>query len=283
MARGYHVTECKNGKISAIVLGFFIILLVMLLPLGLTGERVKLRKLLIALCALPLFAIAAEGESAKPPPNPDPWEPFNRKVFAFNDFADRWVLKPVAKGYDHITPQFLEDGVHNMFANLGEVSDILNSLLQAKFKNSAVSGGRLVLNSTVGLLGFFDVASKVGWQRHEEDFGQTLGYWGVKSGPYIVVPFLGPRTVRDGFGNIADVYSDPLAYMEHVRTRNQLLGLRIVDTRAQLLKAEELMSGDRYIFMRDAYLQRRQFLINDGVVQDNFGGDDEDYDYDDQK
>ena len=243
----------------------------------------KLRKLLLALCALPLFAFAADEGASKPPANPDPWEPFNRKVFAFNDFADRWFLKPVAKGYDHVTPQFLEDGIHNMFTNLSEVGDILNSLLQAKFKNGAVSSGRLVLNSTVGLLGFFDVASKVGWQRHEEDFGQTLGYWGVKPGPYIVVPFLGPRTVRDGFGNIADVYSDPLAYMDDVRTRNQLLGVRIIDTRAQLLKAEELMSGDRYIFIRDAYLQRRQFLINDGMVQDNFGGDDEDYDYDDQK
>lgn len=238
-----------------------------------------IKPLLLVLCALPLLAVAADEAQSQAQPNPDPWESFNRRVFAFNDFADRYFLKPVAKGYDKVMPQFLEDGIHNVFVNLSGVSDILNSLLQAKFKNTAVSGGRLVLNSTVGLFGFFDVASKVGWQRNEEDFGQTLGYWGVKPGPYIVLPLLGPRTVRDGFGNIADVYSDPLPYVvEDVPTRNQLYGLRIVDGRAQLLKAEELVSGDRYIFMRDAYLQRRQFLINDGVVQDTFGGD-EDFDY----
>lgn len=237
--------------------------------------KIRIKPLLLALCTLPLLALADE---TPPQPNPDPWESFNRKVFAFNDFADRYFLKPVAKGYDTVTPQFLENGIHNMFANLGEVSDILNSLLQAKFKNSAISGGRLLLNSTVGLFGFFDVASKVGWQSQDEDFGQTLGHWGVGPGPYVVLPFLGPRTVRDGFGNIADVYTDPLPYVvEDVPTRNQLYALRIVDSRAQLLKAEELVSGDRYIFMRDAYLQRRQFLINDGVVQDTFG-EDEDFD-----
>jgi len=243
-----------------------------------------IKPLLFAVCALPLLAVAADDDASKPAPNPDPWESFNRKVFAFNDFADRWFLKPVAKGYDRVTPQFLESGIHNMFANLGEVSDVLNGLLQAKFKNSAESGGRLLLNSTVGLLGFFDVASKVGLQKHEEDFGQTLGHWGVKSGPYVVLPFLGPRTVRDSFGNIADVYTDPLPYVvDHVPTRNELIGLRIVDTRAQLLQAEELMSGDRYIFMRDAYLQRRQFLINDGRVQDTFGAEEDEFDYDDQQ
>jgi phospholipid-binding lipoprotein MlaA len=237
--------------------------------------KLRIRQLLLVLCALPLLAAAAEQDT-----NPDPWESVNRKIFAFNDFTDRYFLKPVAKGYDKVTPQFLEDGVHNMFSNLGEVGDILNSLLQGKFKNSASAGGRLVLNSTVGLLGFFDVASKVGLASHEEDFGQTLAHWGVKSGPYVVLPFLGPRTVRDSFGNIADVYIDPLPHVvQYVPTRNQLYGLRIVDTRAQLLKAEELISGDRYIFMRDAYLQRRQFLINDGAVQDTFGND-EDFDYD---
>jgi phospholipid-binding lipoprotein MlaA len=217
------------------------------------------------------WTVAAENSDN----NPDPWEPVNRKIFAFNDFLDRYFLKPVAKGYETITPQFVEDGVHHMYSNVGEVGNILNSLLQAKFKNTAESGGRLVVNSTIGLLGFFDVASKMGLQQHEEDFGQTLGYWGVHAGPYIVVPFLGSRTLRDGFGSVADAYSDPIPYaIDYVPTRNEILGGRVIDTRAQLLKAEELISGDRYIFIRDAYLQRRQFLIDDGAVKDTFGDDD---------
>lgn len=231
----------------------------------------------IAIKALALVSMmsTASGSYAADASNPDPWEPFNRKVYAFNDFFDRYLLKPVAKGYDTITPQFLEDGVHHMFGNVGEVSNVLNSLLQAKFKNTAESGGRFVVNSTVGLLGFFDVASKMGLQAHEEDFGQTLGYWGVHSGPFIVVPFFGPRTLRDGFGSIADSYSDPIPYaIDHVPTRNEVLGGRVVDTRVQLFKAEELVTGDRYIFIRDAYLQRRQFLIDDGAVKDSFGSDD---------
>jgi phospholipid-binding lipoprotein MlaA len=233
----------------------------------------------IAIRALTLSSMMVvsmwSGAAESTAPNPDPWEPFNRKVFTFNDYLDRYFLKPVAKGYETVTPQFLEDGVHHMFSNLGEISNFLNSLLQAKFKNTAESGGRFAVNSTIGLLGFFDVASKIGMQEHAEDFGQTLGYWGVHSGPYLVVPLLGSRTVRDGFGSVADTYSDPLPpAIDHVPTRNEVLGVRVIDSRAQLLKAEELISGDRYIFIRDAYLQRRQFLISDGAVTDSFGGDD---------
>ncbi len=226
---------------------------------------------LTSMATVSAWTFAAETQAA----NPDPWEFFNRKIFVFNDFLDRYFLKPVAKGYDTVAPQFLEDGVHRMFSNVGEIGNTLNSLLQAKFKNTAESGGRFVVNSTIGLLGFFDVASKMGIQEHDEDFGQTLGYWGVHSGPYLVVPFFGPRTVRDGFGSIADSYTDPISLtVDHIPTRNEVLGGRVIDTRVQLLKAEELISGDRYIFIRDAYLQRRQFLIDDGVVKDSFGGDD---------
>lgn len=213
--------------------------------------------------------------AAEPPVgNSDPWEPVNRKIYVFNDVADRYLLKPVAKGYQWVTPEFLENGIHRMFANVAEVSNILNSLLQAKFQNTGVSTGRLVINSSVGLLGFFDVASKMGMEVHEEDLGQTLGYWGVKPGPYIVVPLLGPRTLRDGFGSIGDSFVDPAGYVDHVPTRNTLYGTRLIDTRAQLLEAEEMVTGDRYIFLRDAYLQRREYLVNDGVVEDDFGGDD---------
>lgn len=236
-------------------------------------------KTAIKILVLSLAATTSMRAVAAESVNPDPWEPFNRKVYVFNDYLDRYFLKPVAKGYQAVTPQFVEDGVHHMFSNLSEVSNTLNSLLQAKFVNSAESGGRLIVNSTIGLLGFFDVASKMGMQQHEEDFGQTLGYWGIGSGPYLVVPFLGPRTIRDGAGSIADSYTDPVSEgIDHVPTRNEVLGVRVIDTRAQLLKAEELVTGDRYIFIRDAYLQRRQFLVNDGTVQDNFGDDDFSYD-----
>lgn len=234
-------------------------------------------KALVLTSMMAMSASLFAEESA--PANPDPWEPFNRKIFVFNDNLDRYFLKPIAKGYEAVTPQFLEDGVHHMFSNVGEISNFLNSLLQAKFKNTAESGGRFVVNSTIGLLGFFDVANKMGLQEHDEDFGQTLGYWGVHSGPYLVVPFFGPRTVRDGFGSIADTYSDPIPpTITHVPTRNEVLAGRVIDQRAQLLNAEELISGDRYIFIRDAYLQRRQFLVDDGAVKDSFGGDDFMYD-----
>lgn len=237
--------------------------------------RIGFKSLTLAAVVFSSWANASPSDA----PNPDPWESVNRKIYVFNDYADRYALKPVAKGYQAITPQFVEDGIHNVYANLGEVSTFLNSLLQAKFKNTAETGGRFLVNTTVGLVGFFDVASKMGLEQHNEDFGQTLGYWGVHPGPYLMVPLLGPRTLRDGFGSVADSYSDPLPYaVDHVPTRNQLLGVRIIDSRAQLLRAEELISGDRYIFLRDAYLQRRQFLVNDGAVSDTFGNDDFEYD-----
>lgn len=212
--------------------------------------------------------------AGEPAHNPDPWEGFNRKIYVFNDVLDRYILKPTAKGYQWLAPQFVEDGVHHMFSNVGEVGSIVNSLLQAKFKNTAIDSGRLLVNTTVGVLGFFDVATQWGLEEHDEDFGQTLGYWGVKSGPYLMLPFFGPRTVRDGFGSVADSYTSLVGYIEHVPTRNEVYAGNVVDQRVQLFKAEELITGDRYIFIRDAYLQRREFLVKDGVVEDSFGNDD---------
>jgi phospholipid-binding lipoprotein MlaA len=239
-----------------------------------TAGKAPLRTIIAAVLAV--CALNASAQEPVAAPNPDPWESVNRRIYTFNDYADRYFLKPIAKGYDWVAPQFLQDGVHNMFDNVGEVGNILNGLLQAKFGHALNDSGRLLINSTVGLVGFFDVAAHWGLEQHEEDFGQTLGYWGVRPGPFIVVPFLGPRSVRDGFGSVADAYSDPIPYLfdDDVPTRNSLLGLRVVDTRAQLLDAEELVSGDRYIFLRDAYLQRREFLVKDGEVEDSFGADD---------
>ena len=209
--------------------------------------------------------------------NPDPWEGWNRKAFAFNDRADRYFLKPVAKGYQWITPGFVETGIGNVFSNFFEVTTIVNDVLQWKLSQAASDTGRFVVNTTVGIGGIFDVASKIGLEKHNEDFGQTLGHWGVGSGPYLVVPLLGSYTLRSGTGTIIQTNGTGIINrIEHVRTRNTALGVRFVHNRASLFQAEGLITGDRYAFVRDAYLQRREFLAKDGIVEDSFG--DEDFD-----
>lgn len=196
----------------------------------------------------------------------DPWEGFNRKVFSFNAALDRYALKPVTQGYQAVTPDVIETGVGNFFGNLGDVGSIINNVLQFKPEAAVKDFSRVVFNTTIGLAGFIDVATPMGLPEHNEDFGQTLGYWGMETGPYLVLPFFGPSSVRDGIGRIPDAMVDPVGEVNPIRTRNQLYGLRVVDTRAGLFAAEELLSGDRYIAMRDAYLQRREFLVNDGQV-----------------
>ncbi len=200
----------------------------------------------------------------------DPWEGVNRAVFRFNDTLDTYALKPLARGYQAVTPQFLEDGVHNVFGNLGDVGNLANDLLQGKFHEAGVDTGRLIFNSTFGLLGFFDVATPMGLRRNDEDFGQTLGVWGLASGPYIVLPLLGPSTIRDALGKLPDSQLEPYPHMSHVPTRNVIRGLDVVDTRAALLSAEKLISGDKYLFVRNAYLQNREFRVKDGQVEDDF-------------
>ena len=208
----------------------------------------------------------------------DPWQPFNRKVFAFNDFLDRWFLKPVARGYRAIMPRFLDDGVTNFFSNLGEPINLVNSLFQLKPDAAMTATGRFLFNTTFGLGGFFDVAGRMGLPAHDEDFGQTLGYWGVGTGPYLVLPFLGPSDVRDASGMTVDYFSpENLWSYIHAPDWYYLRGLDAVDTRADLIPAEGLIEGDRYTFLRNAYLQRRQFLVKDGKVDDPFtSGDDSD-------
>jgi len=210
-------------------------------------------------------AVAAEHEDDQVN---DPFEGFNRVMFAFNDTVDTYALKPVAKGYKFITPDFIETGVSNFFDNLGEITNIVNNGLQGKFADAGNDTLRFTLNSTIGVLGLFDVASEFGLEEHDEDFGQTLGVWGVSSGPYVVLPLLGPTTVRDGAGLVADYYTDPVSYVDDNGDRNALILTRLVDTRARLLASESLISGDRYSFIRDAYLQRRDFAISDGEIDD---------------
>ncbi len=201
----------------------------------------------------------------------DPLEGFNRGVFAFNDTADRWVVKPVAKGYTRVLPSPLRTGVSNFFENLMYPLVVVNQFLQGKLVDGVSDTGRFLMNSTFGIFGLFDVASDVGMRLHEEDFGQTFARWGFGAGPYLVVPFLGPSTVREGTGAIVSYVASPVRYVtDDTATRYSLTALNLLQTRASLLDAEQLISGDRYAFIRDAYLQRRDYLNKDGAVDDDF-------------
>lgn len=202
--------------------------------------------------------------------NEDPWESMNRAVFRFNDTLDRWALKPVAKGYRAVTPDVVENGVHNVFRNLGEARNLANNVLQLKMHDAGVDTARFFFNTTFGVLGFFDVATKMGLQRNDEDFGQTLGAWGVKSGPYVVLPLMGPSTLRDSVSLYPESYTSPYRYINDVPVRNSMFALNLVDTRAKLLSAERLITGDKYRFVRNAYLQNREFKVKDGNVVDDF-------------
>jgi len=217
-----------------------------------------------------LVATAVLAPMAAHAADDDPWEGINRPIFRFNDTLDRYTLKPLAKGYQYVTPQFVQDGVHNFFQNIGDVNNLVNDVLQAKPRAAGVDTARLIFNTTFGVLGFVDVGTHMGLQRNDEDFGQTLGYWGTPSGPYVVLPLLGPSTVRDAFSKIPDAYTEPYPYMNHMSQRNSLWGVNLVDTRADLLSAEKLVNGDRYTFIRNAYLQNREFKVKDGHVVDDF-------------
>jgi phospholipid-binding lipoprotein MlaA len=219
---------------------------------------------LLACVSLVLFPLLAQASEE------DPWEGLNRVIFRFNDTLDTYALKPLAQGYQAVTPQFLEDGVHNVFGNIGDVGNLANNVLQGKLHDAGVDTSRVIFNTTFGLLGFFDVAQKMGLQRNDEDFGQTFGAWGLGSGPYVVLPLLGPSTVRDTFSKVPDSLLQPYPYMDHVPTRNVTRAVELIDTRASLLSAERLISGDKYIFMRNAYLQNREFRVRDGDVEDDF-------------
>ncbi|MEX1667697.1 VacJ family lipoprotein [Zhongshania guokunii] len=231
------------------------------------------RKVLTLLVLLSSFGItkALAGDDGDPR---DPWEGFNRGVFAFNDTADEYLVQPVARGYRKITPAIVDQGIANFFNNIGEIKNMGNDLLQGKGGDVLVDGGRFLINTTVGVVGFFDVASYIGLKRESEDFGQTLAVWGVGSGPYLVLPFLGPSSVRDGFGAGVDSYASVTGSIDPERARYAMSGLDLLQTRASLLGSEGLMSGDKYTFLKDAYLQRREYLINDGQLKDDFGDED---------
>lgn len=199
----------------------------------------------------------------------DPLEPVNRVFYTVNDSLDKAVLKPIATGYKAVLPQFVRTGVTNFFNNLADILTALNNLLQGKLGNAASDVGRVAVNSTVGILGLVDVGSNIGLEKHREDFGQTMGWWGFTSGPYLQLPFWGPSTLRDSLGSIVDVRLNPVRYIwrHDIPTRNSLWGLYFVNLRANLLDASKILDEaalDPYEFQRDAYMQRRRSQVYDG-------------------
>lgn len=220
---------------------------------------------------------AAAPATAK---GPDPWEGFNRSVFKFNDRLDRYALKPVAKGYRKVTPRQLRSGITNFFRNLKMPVVLLNDLLQGKVRAAGHDLSRFFVNSTLGFVGFVDASTVLGIPRNDEDFGQTLGVWGVPNGPYLVLPFLGPSTVRDGAGFGVDVVTDPVTLEFEEGVTAGLWVAKVVNVRANLLDVEEIVQGDRYLFMRDLYLQSRDFAVKDGRMESDPFLDDESYEED---
>jgi len=214
------------------------------------------------------LACAAAGCASTAERDPrDPWEPFNRSVYNFNDKLDQYVATPVATGYRKVIPGEIRDRVRNFFGNIGDVFIGVNNFLQGKFEDGVSDWARVAFNTTIGLLGIHDIATDMGYEKHDEDFGQTFGRWGMGSGPYLVLPVLGSSTVRDGIGKGVDFYTDPINETKPFEARWGLVVLRLTQTRADLLDASRILEEaalDKYVFQRDAYLQRRRSLIYDG-------------------
>lgn len=211
-------------------------------------------------------AESAPAAQARAAASPDPWQGFNRAVFRFNDELDRYVAKPLARGYRQITPRRLRAGITNFYLNLSAPVVILNDLLQGKPRAAGHDTFRFLMNSSWGLAGFIDVGSRMGVPPNDEDFGQTLGKWGVGAGPYLVLPLLGPSSVRDGLGYGVDVASNPRTWMTETEVNVAIAAGGALNTRTNLLEVEDIVQGDRYLFIRDLYLQRRAYLVNDGRV-----------------
>ena len=217
------------------------------------------RFLLILLLSFPIF-----GEEIN-----DPFEDLNRDIFIFNEKLDEKLLKPAALTYRKVTPQFARTGVTNFFNNLEEIDTTINQVLQGEIKYAFNDAGRFVINTTIGLFGLIDVASKMGLEKHEEDFGQTLGVWGFDSGPYIMIPFLGPSNPRDLLSRPISSFLSGTFAMEDNDVKITLVGIDALETRERLLDAETLIIGDKYIFVKDAYIQSREYEINNGSTEDD--------------
>ena len=226
-----------------------------------------MNKLLLVL----LFSFPLIGEEIN-----DPFEDLNRDIFVFNEKLDEKILKPTALVYRKVTPQFARTGVTNFFNNLEEIDTTINQVLQGEIKYAFNDAGRFVINTTIGLFGLIDVASKMGLERHEEDFGQTLGVWGISSGPYIMLPFLGPSNPRDLMSRPISSFLSGTFAMEDNDLKFTLVGIDALETRERLLDAETLIIGDKYMFVKDAYVQSREYEINNGSTEDDVFLDDMD-------
>jgi len=235
------------------------------------------RYFLVFLLAIPMASAQGVEEAI----NIDPWESMNRRVFAFNETLDKYLLKPVARGYRFVLPDFAQRGVTNFISNIYEFNDVINSILQGRAEGAAQSSGRFVINTTLGLLGLFDVATPMGIPLQRSDFGQTLAVWGVDTGPFVMLPLLGPRTVRSGVGYFFDTYTSIPALIENREAAWIFWTIEVVDYRVRLLDAEDLITGDRYIFFRDAYMQSRESFVSGGVVEDSFSDYEEGEDWED--
>ena len=215
--------------------------------------------LLVLLFSFPLFAKEIN----------DPFEDLNRDIFVFNEKLDEKILKPTALVYRKVTPQFARTGVTNFFNNLEEIDTTINQVLQGEIKYAFNDAGRFVINTTIGLFGLIDIASKMGLEKHEEDFGQTLGVWGISSGPYIMLPFLGPSNPRDLMSRPISSFLSGTFAMEDNDVKFTLVGIDALETRERLLDAETLIIGDKYMFVKDAYVQSREYEIKNGSTEDD--------------
>ncbi|WP_096527472.1 MlaA family lipoprotein [Candidatus Nitrosoglobus terrae] len=215
----------------------------------------------------------------------DPYESFNRSMYKFNDKVDRHFMKPVAKGYHKVIPGPVNKGISNFFSNIQDLIVTANDILQGKFQQGLTDFARFLTNTTVGVAGFIDVASSGGMVKHEEDFGQTLGVWGFHTGPYLVLPFLGPSSVRDGVGLGVNAAAWPVTYLNNLWIQTGLSGVRTIDLRADLLQATDILQQaalDPYVYVREAYLQRRKFLVYDGKIPESEMSKEEEFEFDDE-
>ena len=224
--------------------------------------------------ALLIVVMLSAPGAALAEPTPDPLQPFNRAMFTFNDAVDRVFFRPLAVGYRAVLPQPVRNGVNNFFNNLRAPTTLLNDILQGKPKRAQETINRFLVNSTIGLLGFVDIATRLGFPEHQEDYGQTLAVWGVPAGPYIVLPLLGPSTLRDAVGKVPEFYiADPLWEPDDTAVTIARFSVRAVDIRSRLLDLDRVikMQVDPYLFFRETYLQNRQRAILDGGQPDRSG------------
>ena len=201
----------------------------------------------------------------------DPWMRLNKHFFSVNDYFDQLLVRPIALTYTNVTPRFFQVGVGNVFDNLQDVNVAINDFLQFKIEDGLSDSGRIIVNSTIGIGGILDVATSMGLYRNEEDFGQTLGVWGFDAGPYVFLPVFGASNLRDSVGMIIDALFNPIRYIENIESRYTLYLADELDFRSSLLAYDELIIGDRYLFVREAYIQNREYVVNDGEVTNEFG------------